>query len=530
MCLKHRHLWPVVPGFGGSIAAVFSLAVLLTPSVAQEAATTQVAPAAGESLNPAPERRPVFVDRTADFGLTIGSGPVAWGDINNDGWPDLYAGGAVWINNLGMNGNTPPAFTRIAAPGNGLIADLNNDGIGDLVSISPIAIYIGHLGEDGMRFDKLALPELPETVCRGAVVGDFNNDGFLDVYFGGYENWEKQVTYPSFMLLSTQGAGFSLRIMTSEHRSRGVTACDFDEDGDLDIYVSNYRLQPNLLWVNDGSGDFSDKAEHFNVIATSEAFRGGHSIGACWGDFDNDGHFDLFAGNFAHVDSRGDQPKSRFLRSRGPTHGWTFEDLAECGVWYQESYASPACADFDNDTRLDLFFTTVYADASFGHKNYPVLYRNTSGDDAWSFADVTDGSGLEKLPPTYQAAWADVDGDGRLDLVTAGRLYMNVGTSDAQYLGVRLQGDGTTINKQAVGAQARIALPDGQILSRQVELGTGEGNANSPILHFGLGSFTGPVTVAILWPNGKTQSVVVPAVGRTIDVQYADESEDGWPE
>ncbi|MBX3323512.1 MAG: CRTAC1 family protein [Phycisphaeraceae bacterium] len=498
--------------------------------MAQEAATTQVAPAAGESLNPAPERRPVFVDRTADFGLTIGSGPVAWGDINNDGWPDLYAGGAVWINNLGMNGNTPPAFTRIAAPGNGLIADLNNDGIGDLVSISPIAIYIGHLGEDGMRFDKLALPELPETVCRGAVVGDFNNDGFLDVYFGGYENWEKQVTYPSFMLLSTQGAGFSLRIMTSEHRSRGVTACDFDEDGDLDIYVSNYRLQPNLLWVNDGSGDFSDKAEHFNVIATSEAFRGGHSIGACWGDFDNDGHFDLFAGNFAHVDSRGDQPKNRFLRSRGPTHGWTFEDLAECGVWYQESYASPACADFDNDTRLDLFFTTVYADASFGHKNYPVLYRNTSGDDAWSFADVTDGSGLEKLPPTYQAAWADVDGDGRLDLVTAGRLYMNVGTSDAQYLGVRLQGDGTTINKQAVGAQARIALPDGQILSRQVELGTGEGNANSPILHFGLGSFTGPVTVAILWPNGKTQSVVVPAVGRTIDVQYADESEDGWPE
>jgi len=437
-----------------------------------------------------------FIDRTADFGLSIGGGPVAWGDLNNDGRPDLYAGGAVWINNDGAS------FSRIDAPGSGLIADLNNDGIGDLVSFAPIAFFLTRLEDGAYRFEPLPLPELPETQCRGAAVADLDNDGFLDIYLGGYEVWDPQTTYPDLVLMNRGGEGFEYSVISRDYRARGVTACDYDEDGDIDIYVSNYRLMPNLLWINDGKGNLADHAAERNALATSPGFGGGHSIGACWGDFDADGRIDLFAGNFAHVDSRGDQPKSRFLRNRGPDHAWAFEDLAECGVWYQESYASPAAADFDNDTRLDLFFTTVYADASFGKKNHPVLYRNESTDPAWVFSDVTEGSGLEKLSPTYQAAWADVDADGRIDLITAGRLFMNQTDPAAHWLELRLLGDGVLVNTQAVGAQARITLPDGRTLTRQVELGTGEGNANSPMLHFGLGHFDEPVTVTIRWPDG----------------------------
>ena len=60
-----------------------------------------------------------------------------------------------------------------------------------------------------------------------------------------------------------------------------------------------------------------NSAVAFNAVATSPGFDGGHSIGSAWGDFDNDGNIDLFAGNFAHRDSRGDQPKSRFLKNLG---------------------------------------------------------------------------------------------------------------------------------------------------------------------------------------------------------------------
>ena len=462
--------------------------------------------------------------------LALDNGPAAWGDINADGWPDLACAGAVWINREGR------AFERVAAPTTGLLADIDNDGDGDLVSFSPIAIFRNTAdGPDATpAFEGVALPDLPPTNSRGCAVGDFNGDGVLDAYFGGYESSEPQASYPDLLLLADGRGGYTLALAFADYRARGVTACDFDEDSDLDIYVSNYRLMPNVLWVNDGAGTLTDRAAELNAVATSPGFGGGHSIGACWGDFDSDGHLDLFAGNFAHVDSRGDQPKSRFLRTRGAmpeprgaaSAGATasvfgFDDLAECGVWYQESYASPAAGDFDNDGDLDLYFTTVYADASFGRKNFPVLYRNDTapplsgaGAQPWTFTDATGGSGLEQLPPTYQAAWADFDRDGDLDLVTAGKLFVNgldqgVAEAPAHWLEVQLRAVDALpgVNADAIGAQARITLPDGRTLTRQVECGTGEGNANSPVMHFGLGAHAGPVAIDIRWPDGTPQRI-----------------------
>jgi hypothetical protein len=454
--------------------------------------------------------KPVFVDRSLELGISPAGGHAAWGDVNADGWPDLWAGGALWLNREGKS------FTRVDAPGQGLIADIDNDGVGDLVSFAPIAVSRGVREGESIRFEPMKLPELPPTVSCGVAIGDFNNDGFLDAYFGGYENWPTQTTYPSIVLLNEGGKGFRIASTAADRRTRGVTACDFDEDGDLDIYRSNYRLQPNSLLINDGKAGFTDEASARGAAATSPGFDGGHSIGACFGDFDNDGRFDLFAGNFAHVDSRGDQPKSRFLRNLGAAKGWSFEDLGECGVWYQESYASPAAGDFDNDGDLDLFFTTVYATASFKKPNHPVLFASAAAG-AWKFEDRTAGSGLETLPPTYQAAWADVNRDGRLDLVTAGKLFINEREGSGHWLALRLRGDGARVNRDAIGAQVRIALPDGRILARQVEAGTGQGNANNPILHFGLGSFAGPLKVEIRWPDGEKTAATIEGVDRVLE-------------
>ncbi|MBB6052803.1 CRTAC1 family protein [Armatimonas rosea] len=436
-----------------------------------------------------------FQDKTAALGLALGNDQACWVDLDNDGFTDLCASGTVWHNEQGQR------FTK-RAEGVGLVvaADFDNDGFADLFSWSQLKLWHNN---GGKSFTETPLPTLPACVSRGACWGDFNGDGFVDLFIGGYEDWDRGITYPSLLLLNQKGKGFTLAWQDATYRARGVTACDYDRSGSLDIYVSNYRLQPNRLWRNDGAAHFTDIAPDVQALATTPSFEGGHSIGACWGDFDNDGHFDLFAGNFAHVDSRGDQPKSRFLRNLGPTGGYHFDDKGECGVFYQESYASPAAGDFNNDGNLDLIFTTVYGVASFSRPNFPVLYQNRGN---FVFTDATAAAGVSNLPPTYQAAWADIDNDGDLDLVCGGKLFVYQGSPNTHWLEVQLVGDGKRVNASAIGAQVRLTLKD-KTLTRQVEAGTGEGNQNDLTLHFGLGAGTSRVTLEILWPDGKVQTI-----------------------
>lgn len=454
-----------------------------------------------------PQAVPGFRDRTSELGLELANSKACWVDINNDGWTDLCAGGVVWENNGGK------VFSKMAEGfGEVASADFDNDGFADLFSYSPIRAF---RNTGGKSFEPVEMPELPRCVSMGGCCGDFNGDGFVDFYVGGYEDWDAGITYPDMLLMNENGKSFRLAWSDARYRARGVTACDFDQDSDLDVYVSNYRLQPNVLWLNDGQGQLADATAARNAVGTSPGFDGGHSIGAAWGDFDNDGRFDLFVGNFAHVDGRGDQPKSRFLRNLGVEKEYTFEDRGPCGVFYQESWASPSAGDFDNDGDLDLFFTTVYGTASFGVANNPALFRNDGG---FVFADATPATTLTSLPPTYQAAWADFDHDGDLDLVTAGKLFENT-TPNRHWLALRLEGDGNVVNRSGIGAQARITLSN-QILTRQIEAGTGEGNQNDLLLHFGLGDHARLVRLEILWPNGKQQTVENVELDRQATVRF----------
>lgn len=446
-----------------------------------------------------------FKNVTEAAGLKIGTDAACWADLDNDGWSDLCASGGVWKNNEGKT------FTRVANVPTSVAADFDNDGFIDLFSWTARKLYRNN-GE--MGFAEVALPDLPPSVSRGACWADFNGDGFVDLFVGGYEDWDKGITWPFQILMNEGGKSFKLAKSESRMRARGVTACDFDQDGDIDVYVSNYRLQPNLLWVNDGKAEFTEAAAKHGVVATSAGFGGGHSIGSCWGDFNNYGLIDLFAGNFAHVDGRGDQPKSRFLKNLGKEQEFKFEDLGPRGVHYQESYATPSCGDYDNDGNLDVFFTTVYGVASFGRKNSPALFRN---DGQFNVADVSAAAGVAGLPPTYQSAWADYDNDGDLDLISGGQLFQNQGGKNKSVT-VRLQGDGKDINRSAIGAQVRITIGE-KTYTRQVEAGTGEGNQNDLALHFGLGSHDGPVELRITWPNKLRQSART-ASGQTAVVKY----------
>jgi enediyne biosynthesis protein E4 len=463
------------------------------------------------SLSTAAAPQGVFQDQTAALGLKLGTDAACWVDLDNDGWVDLCASGVAWKNHHGTN------FTRLADVGLVVAADFDNDGFVDLFSYSQMKLLHN---EGGTKFTGFKLSELPPTSSCGACWGDFNGDGFVDLFVGGFEDWDKQVTFPSLVLLNEQGRSFKLVWTRSDFRTRGVTACDFDRDGALDVYVSNYRLQPNQLYHNDGKGRFTDVAATCNALATSPGFDGGHSIGAAWGDFDNDGQFDLFAGNFAHVDNRGDQPKSRFLRNLGPQQGFHFQDLGPCGVFYQESYASPAGGDYDNDGNLDLFFTTVYGVASFNRPNHPVLFRNRG---KFLFADATQPAGLAGLPPTSQAAWADFNHDGKLDLVSGGKLFANRGPG-GHWLEVHLAGDGQRVNRSAIGTQVRIKVKEATF-TRQVEAGTGQGNQNDLTLHFGLGPLSGTVDLEITWPDRTVQRITEVRPDQRVDIELKPQSD-----
>jgi len=154
--------------------------------------------------------------------------------------------------------------------------------------------------------------------------------------------------------------------------------------------------------------------------------------------------------------------------------------------------------DYDNDGDLDLFLTTIY-----GH-DASRLYRNNGN---WNFTNVTFAQGLGTIPDdNYQAAWADYDNDGDLDLLTGAKVFKNQSQDNGNHwLKLRLQGDGKRISTTAAGAQVRITLGN-QTLTRQVELGTGEGNQNDPTLHFGLGGYNGDLNVEVLWPDGTLET------------------------
>ncbi len=455
-----------------------------------------------------------FRDVSKQYGFSGGRN-AAFADYNGDGWVDLYAE-KLYRNDRGKRFIV--AKDSGVPNGAGIWGDYDNDGRPDLFLYRGSGSLHRNLGNG--KFKQVPFPKSPTVNSLGAVWVDINNDGLLDLYVGGYEIWEKRV-HPDAIFLNLGNGKFKEHWRSAEkqhYSARGITAADFDEDGDIDVYVSNYRLQPNFLWQNDGKGKFKNVAKGYGVAGIPGPgikYTGGiqyplcgHTIGSCFGDLDNDGHLDLFVGNFAHPRKYQDRPQ--FLRNTGPKGKYKFEDKSKgAGLAFQESFASPTLGDYDNDGNLDLYFTTVYATASFGVKNYPVLYRN---DGKWKFTNVTSTEKVQQLPPTYQAAWADIDNDGDLDLCTAGKLFLNDHRKH-NWIILQLVGDGKKVNRSAIGTIARIKLKD-HVLTRHVEPGTGEGNQNDLRLHFGLGNHSKAVNIEIRWPGGSAQTVKELTVNR----------------
>jgi hypothetical protein len=251
-----------------------------------------------------------FTDVTEAVALKGNNGGVAaWGDFDNDGWVDLCVGGEVWRNE---DGKRFKSVARVA--GAAVWGDYDNDGFLDLFCFETGKLFHN---ERGKGFKEVKFPPRPMKVSLGACWGDFDGDGYLDLYVTGYEAADVSDYQPHAIFRNQRDGTFAEAWRTKGRfqPGRGVTACDFDEDGHLDVFVSNYRLEANLLWRNDGTGKFADVAKELNAAGNKRQGWYGHTIGSAWGDFDDDGHFDLFVGNFSHPPEYQDRPQ--FLRNLG---------------------------------------------------------------------------------------------------------------------------------------------------------------------------------------------------------------------
>ncbi len=435
-----------------------------------------------------------FEDVTEAAGIEGGVGQAAWADYDHDGDVDLMNGSALLQN----NGDGTFKRVEVGASGPGVWGDANNDGRLD---------FYRHTGEGELRlnqgggmFKSVEFFRNTNRLSESAAWADANGDGILDLYVTNYEH--PQNPQRDFYIESNADGTYKKAVQLNKKQAwsaRGVNWADFDNDGDQDLYVSNYRLMPNQLYVNDGSGKFTEQGWQRGVAGTDSGagrespdyIYTGHTIGSCWGDLNNDGLLDLIVVNFAHPPKWQNRPQ--VLVNDGPPD-YKFTDTnkdAAAGIYWQESYAKAALGDYDNDGDLDVYMTTVYG-GDTGE-----LFEN---DGSGRFRKVGDELKVRRKN-SYQVAWADYDNDGDLDLFVAGRLFRNIGNRHS-WIKVKVVG-GAGSNGAAIGARVRVTSHGGKLAQIREVSGGNSGNQNPLTAHFGLRDHNKTVKVEVFFPSGK---------------------------
>ena len=461
-------------------------------------------------------------------------------DFDNDGFLDIMTstsdpdGPLKFYQNLG-NGRFKDSSSYSGVDQqlgglNSIAADYDNDGDLDVLVLRGAWLFdqgkitnslLRNNGDrtfsDVTRTAGLAEPALP---TQAAVWGDFDNDGDLDLYVANEDRSEDPTSaeaYPS-QLFRNNGDGTFTDIaraagVTNYGYAKGVTSGDFDNDGDLDLYVSN--VGPNRLYRNEGNGTFVDMAEELGVIEPV-----GRSFAPWFFDYNNDGWLDLFVSAY---DAAIENVARDYL---GLPHGATrprlyrndggkFTEVGrELGLDHPYLPMGANFGDLDHDGFLDIYLGT--GDPAFETLVPNVMLRNDRGE---RFQNVTTSGGFGHLQKGHGISFADIDNDGDQDIYHqlgghypgdkySNALFQNPGHQN-RFLYLKLVG--SISNRAAVGARVKLVLetPEGV---REVHRAVGSVSSfgGSPLRQeIGLGKANRIRRLEVWWPtSGRRQAFV----------------------
>ena len=462
-------------------------------------------------------QNPVFIDVSAVSGISYINGPgsIAWTDYNQDGLVDLF-----------VSTYTSPCHL------------FENQGNGQFVEITESPLVNDNHGGQG-------------NFCYGASFVDFDNDGDQDSYIVRFRDVAGQSNELNNLMFMNIEGRFS-QIFTGDAANSGGASVipswsDFDQDGDIDLFVTNHGSPPEFAGQNDlfknDEGDLVQISDHvliekmkisytpiwadYNNDAICDLFitQGpGHqnslflgkgdgeyeqenngeivtdifnSYGASAGDFDNDGDTDLFLCNGGASGNRmnglyENNGNAIFDLAVFQADGWREQDWNIGSVWL----------DFDNDGDLDLLVTSFSNSPDQGNR----LYENR-GQTGFIMHDELIFCNLSS--PTYAASTADFDQDGDLDLflstIGGGKLYENQ-THGNNWIEIYCQGSES--NRDAFGAQIRIKSIINQNpiwQTRTLLSNSGYASQSENSAHFGLGTAEIIDSLVIIWPAGNTE-------------------------
>jgi len=486
--------------------------------------------------------------------LEVMSGGVAWIDYNRDGRPDLYfVNGGRWDDLLSGKRSVSNALYR--NEGNGTftdvtrqagvegaywgmgvaVGDYNNDGWPDLYVCNYGLNVLYRNNGDGSFTDVTASARVGDSHwSSSAAFGDYDGDGWLDLYVVNYVEFNfrkppppecqyrqiKTLCGPKGLIPEpdtlyhnngdgtfsdvTKAAGMAV----SPAFGLGASWVDYDNDGDLDLFVANDSM-PNFLFQNEGDGHFREIGLSSGT-ALSEDGKEQAGMGVAVGDYDHDGLFDLYVTHFS--DDYGTLYRNL---GRGIFRDVSYNAKVAFPSWRFLGWGTDFI-DYDNDGWEDLFVAAghiypqldaFHMDIKFAQRK--LLFRNLQNGKFEESAESL-GPGLVQPWSSRGAAFADFDNDGDVDVAVnnlddrPSLLCNQGGNHSGHWLNLALEGTGRT-NRSAIGCRVTIETESGRQM-KEVQGGSSYQASNDLRLHFGLGKSEKIRSLSVRWTDGVVQT------------------------